>query len=94
MDVVGQWIDDRCILDPQATVPTSRTYDDYARWARAEIGWELSRLKSRRNLKDRGFEAAPKGTGGQRLIKGLRLKSPTPLHMASFVPRQAREEWR
>jgi putative DNA primase/helicase len=38
MDVVGQWIDDRCVLDPQATVPTGIAYDDYVRWAQTEIG--------------------------------------------------------
>jgi hypothetical protein len=46
-------------------------------WAREEVGWELSKLKFRRHLTDRGFTAA-KGTGGVRLITGLRLKSTRP----------------
>ena len=79
MDVVGQWIDERCILNPQATVPTALAYSDYQRWAQSEIGWELTRLKFRRHLTDRGF-GAPKGTGGQRTIAGLALKSPPPLY--------------
>jgi putative DNA primase/helicase len=84
MDVVRQWIDDRCILDPQATVPTGIAYDDYVRWALEEIGWAFKKLTFRRNLKDRGFGAGT-GTGGQRLIRGLRLKSPVPLSVASVV---------
>jgi hypothetical protein len=66
-------------------------HDDYVRWAQAEIGWEVFRLKFRRNLTDRGFGAA-KGTGGQRLIVGLRLKAPAPLHVAS-VARPYQGEW-
>jgi putative DNA primase/helicase len=55
MDVVGQWIDDRCIVDPGATVPSSDAYNDYSYWAQREIGWVLSRPRFRRNLTDRGF---------------------------------------
>jgi putative DNA primase/helicase len=85
MDVVGQWIDERCILDPQATVPTAVAYSDYQQWAQSEIGWELTRLKFRRNLTDRGFGAA-KGTGGQRMTTGLSLKSTPPLYEAGRRP--------
>jgi putative DNA primase/helicase len=85
MDVVGQWIDERCILDPQATVPTAVAYSDYQQWAQSEIGWELTRLKFRRNLTDRGFGAA-KGTGGQRMTTGLSLKSTPPLYEAVRRP--------
>jgi putative DNA primase/helicase len=92
MDVIGQWIEDRCVLDPQATVPTGIVYDDYVRWAQTQIGWTLNNLKFRRNLTDRGFGAA-KGTGGQRLVLGLRLQPPAPLHVAS-VARPHYSEWR
>ena len=73
MDVVGQWLTDRCERDPHAAVPTRTAYADYVLWAEGEIGWVLKPLKFRRNLTDRGFKAA-KGTGGQRLIQGLKLK--------------------
>jgi putative DNA primase/helicase len=81
MDVVGQWIDDRCIIDPRANVPTSIAYSDYLSWAQGETGWFLPRLKFRRNLTDRGF-GSHKGTAGQRLIVGLQLKAPAPLSVA------------
>jgi putative DNA primase/helicase len=74
MDVVGQWIDERCERDPHASVPTSHAYNDYSQWAADEVGWELKKLTFRRNISDRGFPAE-KGTHGQRMIQGLRLKS-------------------
>jgi putative DNA primase/helicase len=92
MDVVGQWIEDRCVRDPQATVPTGTLYGDYVSWAQTQIGWTLNNLKFRRNLTDRGFGAA-KGTGGQRLVRGLRLQPPAPLHVAA-VARPYHGEWR
>jgi putative DNA primase/helicase len=72
MDVVGQWLADRCELQEHATVRTNVAYADYAQWATSEIGWVLSPLKFRRNLTNRGFKSG-KGTGGQRLIRGLKL---------------------
>jgi putative DNA primase/helicase len=77
MDVVGQWIAERCEIEPQATVTTSLAHEDYTRWANEEVGWTLTKLRFRRHLSDRGFSPA-KGTGGVRLIKGLRLKSSDP----------------
>jgi putative DNA primase/helicase len=74
MDVVGQWIAERCEVDPKASFPTSDAYVDYSQWAEDEVGWALKKLTFRRHLSDRGF-AAEKGTHGKRMIVGLRLKS-------------------
>jgi putative DNA primase/helicase len=82
MDVVGQWIADRCDVDATASIPSGSAYIDYSQWAREEVGWELGKLKFRRHLIDRGFEAA-KGAHGQRMIKGLRLKSDYPVPEAA-----------
>jgi putative DNA primase/helicase len=92
MDVVEQWIDDRCDIDPQATVPSSIAYDDYARWAEGQIGWALKHLRFARTLTARGFKHE-KGTAGQRLIRGLRLKAPAPLALATRPERLA-TKWR
>jgi putative DNA primase/helicase len=73
MDVVGQWLEECCVRDLAAAVTSSAAYIDYKLWAEDEIGWTLSKIRWRRNLSDRGFEAG-KGSHGQRLIKGLRLK--------------------
>jgi putative DNA primase/helicase len=77
MDVVGQWLDERCERDPQATVPSGSAYTDYKYWADAEIGWAFSALTFRRQLSDRGFRS--RKSHGQRQIIGLRLKPPTAL---------------
>ena len=74
MDVVGQWIAERCEVDQKASVPTSLAYSDYSQWAAEEVGWELKKLTFRRHLSDRGYPAE-KGTHGQRMIRGVRLKS-------------------
>ena len=73
MDVVGQWMQQHCEVDGHATIATSTAYNDYSLWANEEVGWALGKLKFRRHLGDRGFTPA-KGTGGVRLIAGLRLK--------------------
>jgi hypothetical protein len=78
MDVVGQWIADRCEIDPHASIPTAHAFRDYAAWAEEELGWALTKLRFRRQLTDRGGFAPAKGTGGVRLITGLRLKSTAP----------------
>jgi phage/plasmid-associated DNA primase len=72
MDTVGQWIEERCLLDQGATVPTSALHMDYKGWAANEIGFELSPARFGRDLTDRGFNKI-KGTGGRRLTRGLRL---------------------
>jgi putative DNA primase/helicase len=74
MDVVGQWIEERCVCEPSVSVPSSAAYLDYVHWAQEETGWTLSRLRWRRNLSDRGFRPE-KGSHGRRDIAGLRLKS-------------------
>ncbi|RXH12463.1 DNA primase family protein [Bradyrhizobium guangzhouense] len=74
MDVVGQWIAERCRAEQGASMPSGHAYNDYQTWANEELGWSLTKLKFRRHLTDRGFTAA-KGTGGTRLILGLRLKN-------------------
>ncbi len=77
MDVVGQWITERCELDSSATCATAEAFADYQQWANEEVGWTLGKLSFRRNLADRGL-GAKKGSGGRRMIVGLRLKSSVP----------------
>jgi putative DNA primase/helicase len=81
MDVVGQWLEERCECNLLASTPTSAAYTDYKFWAEAEIGWTLTKIRWRRNLSDRGFKAR-KGNQGERVIEGFRLKFDT------FLPRR------
>jgi putative DNA primase/helicase len=73
MDVIGQWIAQRCEVDQHAATSTSLAYQDYTQWANEEVGWSLKKPRFRRHLSDRGFKAV-KGTGGTRMIGGLLLK--------------------
>jgi putative DNA primase/helicase len=74
MDAVGQWIEERCVQDKNASVPTSKAYADYDSWAQEEVGWALKKPRFRRHLSDRGF-GSEKGAHGQRMIRGFRLKT-------------------
>jgi putative DNA primase/helicase len=81
MDVVGQWLKERCITDASASISVAEAYGDYTSWAHEELGWALSKIKFRRHLADRGFAGA-KGTGGTRMIKGLRFSPRGPIVLA------------
>jgi hypothetical protein len=61
MDIVGQWIDERCILDPTAAVQTSALHADYESYAREEFGFAMTAVRFGRDLSDRG---APGGDAG------------------------------
>jgi putative DNA primase/helicase len=91
MDLVGQWIDERCELDANACSPTSGLYNDYAKWASDEVGWIINKLRFGRDLAARGFKPK-KGTGGRREVRGLRLKDGIVMDLRpSSFPRR---EWR
>jgi len=75
MDVIGQWINECCEGDPNATVVTADAYSNYAKWAEDEVGWVIKKLTFRRHLSDRGFGAV-KGSHGKRMIRGFRLHKP------------------
>jgi putative DNA primase/helicase len=62
MDVVGQWLAERCEMDPNASVPTGSLYDDY-------LGGGGSRL----GTKEANVPAAP---GRPRLCPGERNSRP------------------
>jgi hypothetical protein len=44
MDLVGRWIDERCIRDVSSSVTTKRLYVDYSEWARREVGFAVSAI--------------------------------------------------
>lgn len=74
MDIIGQWIEERCVEDRASTVPTSDLHYDYQMWATKEVGLMLSVARFGRDLVERGY-ASVKGTGGRRQVKGLRLRT-------------------
>ena len=70
MDIIGRWIDERCVKGP-FEAKTADLYTDYEDWTRKEIGFSMSRIAFGRELVDRGFES--KKVGGQRGVRGLKI---------------------
>jgi putative DNA primase/helicase len=73
MDVIGDWLDERCVEDAAAVTPAALLHPDYRLFAEREIGKPLSVRRFVRELVERGFKR-DKGTGGRRSIRGLRLR--------------------
>jgi putative DNA primase/helicase len=72
MDLIGNWIEERCELDPNSKIQSKVLYSDYVNWARDEIGFTTSAISFGRDLVDRGFKRVKKGRN--RAIRGLNLR--------------------
>jgi putative DNA primase/helicase len=74
MDIVGQWIEERCEPNARATDFTvgALAYGDYERWAKSEGLPPLGRRKFGQELRSRGFLQAE---SGDRRFRGLKLRS-------------------
>ena len=62
MDLVGKWIEDRCISAPHATAKASELYSDYKHWVESNGGSPLSNTKFGRKLGDSGFHKEKSGS--------------------------------
>ena len=73
-DILGQWIAERCELDPTALARQADLFNDYVAWMGDEnyrgIG---SRTAFGRKLEGRGFPRGENEKG--RIVHGLRLKT-------------------
>jgi putative DNA primase/helicase len=74
MDIVGRWIEERCVLDPNEKDTIAALHADYKAWARSEIGFEMSAIVFGPNLSERGLEKVK--VGQARGIRGLKLVDP------------------
>ncbi len=72
MDIIGQWIDDRCCTGADFYTGATELFDDYKRWAEANIGWAFKQTAFGRQLTDRGFN---KRKTSVIMYVGLSLKS-------------------
>ena len=74
VDQVAQFIQEECDLDPQYTILSSSIYNTYKGWAEnAGIKRTLNRNNFTSRLIRRGCKK-DRGTGGSRVIRGIRLK--------------------
>jgi putative DNA primase/helicase len=78
MDVLADWIEDRCLVQPTHTATASELYESYTEWAE-ETGLKDKEVLKQRTfgscLAERGF-IRDKGAKGQRLWRGVGLRAP------------------
>ena len=72
MDLVGRWIEDCCLLHPQASETSVALYDSYKTWAHDELGFFMTKLVFTRDLGRRSYLTKAK-VHGLRGWRGLRL---------------------
>jgi len=72
-DIIGQWLMERCAVDPNATTASSALYADYANWCRANGHHASSQTLLGRRLSERGFA---KRSGAKAIWIGLALLQP------------------
>jgi putative DNA primase/helicase len=72
MDIIGQWIEERCERDLVAITSTAALYGDYKAWAEYAAGFALTKIAFARALVDRKFQKAD--TMKAKGFRGLKLK--------------------
>jgi putative DNA primase/helicase len=74
MDVVGQFLEERCTIDPQASISAATLWDEFSLWA-AENSEDADRRTFVARLAGRGFEKRKAGHGRVWTWFGIKLKS-------------------
>jgi P4 family phage/plasmid primase-like protien len=83
MDLIGSWIEERCLVDPVAEETTAALHVDYVEWARhAGASHAMSSIALGRELVDRGF--ARKKVNRGRGVGGLKLDPARPPLLRAF----------
>jgi putative DNA primase/helicase len=77
MDTLGEFLAERCILEPRETVTAAALYNDYTDWAKKAGEQPITKKALGLQLADRGFRNVPKKTA--RTWQGLRLRTPAEL---------------
>ena len=72
MDVLGDWIDDRCVIDPTAVIPVGDLFRNYREWCEAEGCKAYSNRWFGRALESKGYTSRKQN--GLRTRGGIRLK--------------------
>ncbi len=72
MDYMAQWLDERAVADPRASVARAVAYADYGTWAKAEGAPVLGSRRFGEELRARGYTMIKTRSG--RVVNSLRLK--------------------
>lgn len=62
MDLLGKWLEECCIVVPQATAKASSLYSSYKQWVEDNGGYPISSTKFGLKMGDRGFKKEKSGT--------------------------------
>lgn len=74
-DQAAQFMGDKCIIEPNASIESGALYSEYKLWAdEAGISRKLNHKNFTRRMERLGGKSY-KGTGGKRMIAGIRLSS-------------------
>jgi putative DNA primase/helicase len=75
-DHIGQWLDDRCVLDRRCWTPSGVLFADYQNWCQSTGERERSKKRFGAELETRGFE--PERTRTARGFRGIGLREDVP----------------
>lgn len=75
MDIIGAWLEERCVRNPDWEESTATLHKDYSAWASAEVGFSISPTALGRELAARGFAKVRvrRQTHHPRGFRGLQL---------------------
>jgi putative DNA primase/helicase len=74
-DTLGPFFDDRCIVEPTASVPSAELWGAYQQWAELNGEKQLSRTAFAEHLKALGCTSGEEGHAKQRVWRGLALRA-------------------
>jgi putative DNA primase/helicase len=74
-DLIGQWISERCVVDPRAVTAFKDLFEDYQIWCQDAGEQPVSARRFASSLEDRGF-AKTTLDGKVKARRGIRLREP------------------
>ncbi len=75
MDVLGEFIEDMCVVHPRARVSAKALYASYQQWCKDNGEENLSQKALGQRLDERGFDTARVGKSGSRYRLGIGLRA-------------------
>ncbi|MEJ1395988.1 MAG: primase-like DNA-binding domain-containing protein [Candidatus Sedimenticola sp. (ex Thyasira tokunagai)] len=55
MDVIREWMGERCVTGPDKKVGATQLYEDYQQWAETNAGWVMKQRKFGQKMTEHGF---------------------------------------
>jgi putative DNA primase/helicase len=75
MDILGEFIVDTCVIDPNAKSTAASLYDEYKQWCVENKEYAMSKRKFGSALKERGFDQRHDGKDRSRTWFGIGLRT-------------------